>query len=55
MDHICLSIDSGMKHKVEIKQLHQQVSDTKVQKASLFLERRFDQFSCMVFLPNCIF
>jgi hypothetical protein len=49
MDHICLSMDSGIKHKAEIKQLHQQVSDTEVQKASLFLEGRMDQFSCMFF------
>jgi len=42
MDHICLSIDSGIKHKVEIKQFHQQVSDTTVQKASLFLKGGMD-------------
>jgi hypothetical protein len=49
MDHICLNIDSGIEHEVEIKELHQQMSDTKVQKASLFLEGRMDKFSCMVF------
>jgi len=40
----------GIKHNTQTKAILSEVSDAKVKKASLFLDKRTDRQSCVVFL-----
>jgi len=55
MDHICLGMDTLRDHNTQTKVISSEVSDATVKKVSLFLVKRTDRESCVVFLTlHCI-